>query len=150
MRWIYPQTMIVAVRRANELEALSSVGRARHAGVEHVHGVGVLRVCKNVMKIPGALRKPVVRINEMPVFASIFAAVDSAFFRLNDRVHAISICSGHRYAYAPQHTARQPVPFEPLPRRAIVTRTIKPAPWAAAGQAPRRALRFPQRGKQNV
>src|SRR5215472_17823906 len=97
------------------------------------------------MEIPGALREAVVRIDEFPAFPSIVAPVDSALFRFDDRVHAIPVSPRNRNPDAPQHTARQPMALEPLPCCSIIARAIQPAPRAAAGQGPWRALRFPKR-----
>ena len=111
MRRIDPQGVIVAMRDTNDLETFSAVGGAVNAGVEHVDGVGIFGVRKKVMKIPGALREAVVRVDEFPAFASIFAPVKSAFFRLNDGVHSIPIRARHGNADSPQHSAWQPMPF---------------------------------------
>ena len=150
MRGINPQSMIVAMRRAHGLETLSAIRRARNSRVEHIQCVHTPGIRKNMMKIPGALRVTVIGIDQMPAFSPVLAAVDSAFFRFDDCIHAISIRPGHRDTDAPQHAARQSMTLEPFPRHAIIAGAIQPAPRAAAGQAPRRALRFPQRGKQNV
>src|SRR5215831_6474086 len=91
MRGIDPQSMIVAVRGANGFETLSAIGRSRNSSVQHIHRVRIPWIRKNMMEIPGALRKAVIWIDEMPAFASILAAVDAAFFRFNNRVDAIPI-----------------------------------------------------------
>src|SRR5215831_4552230 len=150
MRGIDPQSMVIAVRRANGFKTLSTIGRARDTGVENIHRVRILWIRKNMMEIPGTLREPVIRIDEMPAFASILAAVDAALFRFNDRVDTVPIRARYRYPDAPQYTARQSVTFETLPSRAIIAGAIQTASRAAADHRPRRALRFPERGEQNV
>ena len=150
MRWIDPQAVVVSVRRANEFERASAVRRACNARIQHVHGVHVLRVRKNVMEIPGALRKAMIRIDQLPALAGILAAVDAALFRFDNRVNAVAIRAGNRNANAPKNSARQPLTIQPLPGGAIVAGFIQPAPRPAAGQAPWRALRLPERREQNV
>src|SRR2546429_4081391 len=59
--------------------------------------IGALRVGKNVMKIPGALRETVIRIDEFPVLPSIVAPVNSALFRSDEDRKSTRLNSSHGY-----------------------------------------------------
>ena len=113
-RRVDPQSVVVAVWRADELEALATVRRARHSRVQHVYGVGIFWICKNVMKIPGTLCKSVIGIDKLPALARILASINAALFCFNDRVNSIGIPAGNGNPDAPQtHSAARALPAVP-------------------------------------
>src|SRR5277367_1832103 len=102
------------------------------------------------MEIPRALRETVIWIEELPGIARVVATVDAAFFRFDDGVNAIAVRAGNRNANAAQDARGQSMAFESLPGRAVVAGLIKAAARPAAHRGPRIALRFVERGVQNV
>src|SRR5262249_7785226 len=117
---VNPQAMVIPVWRAYEIEALAAVGRSGKSGIQDVDRPGVLGIRKNVMKVPSALRKAMVRIDNLPTLAGIVGSVEATLFCFDDGVHSIAIRSGNRDTDPAKDPARQPVPLQPLPGRAIV------------------------------
>ncbi len=95
MRGIDPQSVIIAVRCANEAEGVPAVGRLIHRSIQHIDRIDALGISENVREIPGALREAMIGIDEMPVFAGILAAIDAAFFGFDDGIDAIAVGAGN-------------------------------------------------------
>src|SRR5580704_1889016 len=139
---IDPQPVIISMRRAYETEAVAAIGRAINGGVQHVNRIHIFGIGENVMEIPGALRITVITGEELPGIASVIAAIDAAFFRLDDGVNAIAVGARNGHADAAEDAGRKAVTFKTLPSSAIVDGLIETAARAAADGGPRVALRF--------
>src|SRR5580704_1329740 len=117
---IDPQPVIISMRRAYETEAVAAIGRAINGGVQHVNRVHIFGIGENVMEIPGALRVAVITGEELPGIAGVIAAVDAAFFRFDDGVHAIAVSARNGHADTAEDAGRKTVAFKTLPSGAIV------------------------------
>ncbi len=90
VRRVDPHLMkVVAVRGSlDRRELRATVGRPVHRRIGDVHDVGVLRIDGHMAKIPPALPQAHVTVGEAPRSTGVIAAVQSAVFRIDDRVDA--------------------------------------------------------------
>ncbi len=134
--------MIVTVRHFDFVERAPGIARLVEINVGDVDSVRVLGVGDQVHVVPGALLIGTAVVHQIPSFAAVIGAIQTAFMGFHEHVDAIGI-SGHRNPDSAVGSLGQSVFFEPLPGAATVVGTVKPASGAAADQAPGRPMRFP-------
>ena len=148
---IDPESVIVAVRNSDLVEQVPAVGGLVGLHVHDVEHIFVARIGDHVHVVPGPLPQAVAGVHQLPRFAAIVGAIESAvrIVGLDQRIDAIRI-GGDRHADFSIRPLGQAVLFEVLPGRASIVRAVEAAARAAAGHAPRSAPRLPERGKKNV
>ncbi len=147
---VHPQTVMIAVRRVQTIPGLAAIHGAEESGIRDVDGVYIFRIGPDMGEIPGALAEAVVVGNERPVLATVVRAIESAFFRFDERVDDIRIGAGNGHADAPKRAFGDSVAFDALPGRAVVARTVEAVLGAAAIERPGSAIALPHGGEQNV
>src|SRR5205823_4944645 len=147
---VYPQRVMIAVRRRQQLEILAAVGGAKGARVEHVYGIECDRIGEDVRVVPGTLPEAVIGIDPHPAVATVVGTEHPALLRLDGGIDAVGVRAGHRHPDAAQRPVGQAVVLEELPGEAPVGRSIQPRARPAAGEAPRFAAHLPQRSEQRV
>src|SRR5215218_7648839 len=73
------------MRRDDLVEGAPAVGRFPAVQVEHIDGLGVLRVGEDVAVVPGPLPQLRVIAHALPVCAAVVGTEEAAFFGLDDR-----------------------------------------------------------------
>ena len=87
---------------------------------------------------------------KLPVLAAVIGAVNAALLRFHDRPNAVRVCSGNRYADAPQNRFGQAVRFDLFPGRTAIRGAVQAAPGTAAVHAPGSAPGLPKSCEQNI
>src|SRR5689334_2250452 len=72
-----PEPVVVAVRRAHRREGATAIDRAIHAGVQHVHGLGIFGIGVDVRVVPGALAQIALVVRAPPRVAAVVGAEHS-------------------------------------------------------------------------
>ena len=100
-----PVIVVVAVWRGHFFPGLAAVDRLHHRHVQHVDGVRVHRVCRNVNVVPGARVQNTVTVDQRPFFATVVAAPQTTLFRLglDDGVDAVRVAGRHVHADLANH-----------------------------------------------
>src|SRR5262249_25001189 len=88
-----PQSMVIAVRRAQALEGLAAIDRAVQPGVGNIYSASVLRIGPHVREIPSALPEAMVGIDQGPMSATVVASIQPALFGLNQRINDIRVAT---------------------------------------------------------
>src|SRR5579872_4027191 len=115
MRGIDPQAMVITMRRANKIVSVAAIGGTVHRGVQHINCVDIFGIGENVMEIPGALRKFMIWIEQLPGIAGVVTAINTAFFGFDDGVNAIAVGTGNRDANAAEHAGGKSMAFKAFP-----------------------------------
>ena len=144
-----PEAVVIAVRDFDFVEAAASVRRLVEINVHEIDRVRILWVGGDVHVIPGPLLDVAAWIDALPLGAAVVRAVESAFVGLDQGVDAVRI-RGHRHADAAVGALRKAVVFQLLPGRASIAGAVETAAGATAGQRPRRAAGFPERGEEDI
>src|SRR6202140_5220363 len=87
-------------------------------------------------------------IDARPSLAGIVRAEQSAFGRLDHRVHSPG--AGHGHAYAPKNARRQAMSLEMLPREPAIRRFVETGARAAAREIPRLTAHLPEGREHDV
>src|ERR1019366_499666 len=124
-------------------------GGTECAGVQHVNGIDVFRIGKDMSEIPGALRKTLVVVDLRPGCAVIFRTQDAAFFRFDQRIDARRVCR-HRDTDAAKNSVGKTVTFKVRPGGATIGRFIKTAAGPTAAHVPRLTYNLPHGGIQSI
>src|ERR1700730_7942346 len=140
---VYPQRVMITVRRRQQLEIPAAVGGAKCAGVQHVHGIERDRIREDVRVVPCALPETVIGVDLRPALATVIGAEHSALLRLDRGIDAVGIRAGHGNPDATERPVGQAVVFDELPGEAPVGRSIESRSRAAAGESPRFAAHLP-------
>jgi hypothetical protein len=133
---VNPETVIVAMRRANRAEGLAAVNGAIHAGVENVDRVRRARISKHVRVIESPLAILAVAVHERPVVAAIVGAEEATLVRFNQRPDTVAVGVSHSHANAANRRLGQSVLFQTLPGVATVSAAIETAARATAVHGP--------------
>src|SRR5690606_12913896 len=128
-----PEVVVVAMRHADlRVERLAAVVGAPELDVDDVDAVDVHRVRVDARVVERALTQLPLGVHELPRRTAVVGAEDTATVRLDDRVHAVRVGTGHGHADLADHL---------LPRQAGVARDLRPrgAPVGALDEATARA-----------
>ena len=156
---MYPEIVIIAMRRGDLAEVVPAIGRFPKTEVVDVNRIRVSRVSGQVHVIPGARDEAVVLAADHPGLAIIITAVDAAIgLILDDRPNTSRLRGRCRQANLAQHSLGQslsPLPLdgggaggggEPLPTVAAIHRAPDAAIRAAGGDIPEVAISLPEGG----
>ena len=88
---VNPQSVMVAMRRRQQVERAASIGGAEHPRIQHVDRVGRFRIGEDVAEVPRALAQPPVFIHADPVFSAVIGTVEPAFFRFHHGVNLVGV-----------------------------------------------------------
>src|SRR5256884_1415513 len=94
---VYPQRVMITVRRRQQLEILAAVGGAKGARVEHVYGIECDRIGEDVRVVPGTLPEAVIGIDPHPAVATVVGTEHPALLRLDGGIDAVGVRAGHRH-----------------------------------------------------
>src|SRR5208282_2574502 len=122
---IDPQPMVVAMGNFYFVEEMAAVSGFEGLHIHHIDNVFVFRVGNDVHVIPRTLPQAVAGVDEVPGFAAIIGAIESAvgIARLNQGIDTIG-AGPHRDPDASIRSFRKTVLFKALPGRAAVTGAI--------------------------
>ncbi len=129
----------------------SAVAREEHDGVHDIDRVGILRIGGDAGKIPAAMIEARIARHLRPGGTPIVGAVEPAFLRIDQGIHALRFRLAHRKPDA-SHLRGQSVTFQLRPAPAAVARFEKPAARPVRGRIdiPGRPARLPQRGIDDI
>ena len=146
-----PEVVVVAVGRGDPAEVAPSVHGLPARVVEDPHRVRVLRIGEDVLVVPGPpLQIPVVA-DQLPGFAPIVRAVQSAVFGLNSGPHPPGLGGGNGDADASLEAAGQARLVGDFgPGVATVHGLEDAAALSAADEAPGRPPGLPDGGVQDA
>src|SRR5256884_3192492 len=91
---VYPQRVMITVRRRQQLEILAAVGGAKGARVEHVYGIECDRIGEDVRVVPGTLPEAVIGIDPHPAVATVVGTEHPALLRLDGGIDAVGARAG--------------------------------------------------------
>src|SRR5206468_10531106 len=128
---IDPKSVVIAVTRWQQIKSFSAINRTKQPGVQKVNCVSGFRVSIDFAEIPGALPKAAVIIYTGPMLSGVIGTIKAALFRLDDRINAVRIGTGHRDADLTEDSFRQAIALEMFPGNAIIFRSVEATSWTA-------------------
>lgn len=127
-----PEVVIIAVRRADDLERFPGVGGLEERRVQHVDRILLLGIGVDARIVERALPQAPVFIDAIPCRARVVGAEQAAVLGFDHRVDAIRV-GRHRHADLADNAIRQPRLARDLrPGIAAVRRFIEAAQRSAA------------------
>src|SRR5262249_42379808 len=127
----------------------TAIRRSVGPGIHDEHLVRILRIGKYVGVVPGTLPILVVRVDELPALAAVVCAIQTALFRLDERIDAHGI-GGRCDADTSPDALRQTMSGQLLPGRSPVSGFEEPTAGTTALHDPWLAVHLPHAGIQYV
>ena len=87
---VNPQSVVISVGDGQRVEDSSAIRGTKKAEIEQIDGILVLRICIDVILVPGSHPQGIV-VHHLPVRAPVVGAIQRVFLRFDHRVDTIGI-----------------------------------------------------------
>ncbi len=148
--WVDPEIVVVAVRGWDGFERFPAVDRFPALKVQHPDSVGIARIGKHMMVVPGPASKLGVVAKALPGFAVVIRSKQSPFGSFDDRPHPSRLGRRCGDADSAENARWQSLRSGQVsPAVAAVERPPEAGVFATAVHRVRIPLRLPERGVQH-